>query len=194
MRLAKKIILIVLVLLIVAYAAASVFISVQGKRIAIARISELTGRQVQVKSVRMSGPLHFTIDQINVEGIGKAASVEISPSIWALMAGKTDLHSILIVKPEVTFTVPGPVTPPVAAAVQPQEEPVQTQKQSQSRSPAERCRFSKLPTRATPSIRPIATTWPLGCWDSWRSARKAHYIRNSCCASRRSKCSIATSR
>ena len=58
--------------------------------------------------------------------------------------------------------------------------------------PAGRCRSWTSPTRATPSIRPTATTWPPGCWATWPSARRASCTRSSCCASRRSRCSTAT--
>ena len=54
-----------------------------------------------------------------------------------------------------------------------------------SRSPAGRCRSWCSPIRATPSIRPTATTWRPGCWASWPSVRKANCTRSSCCGSRR---------
>jgi hypothetical protein len=141
MRLANKIFLIIIIVLIVAYASAYIFIAMQGRRIVTDRIGKLTGRQVKISNVRMSGPLRFTLDKIDIEGIGKAASVEISPSYLALLAGKTVLYSILVVKPEVTFTMPTPAAPQAAAA-QPQEGagPPQEQANPPSKTVQRTCR------------------------------------------------------
>jgi hypothetical protein len=71
----------------------------------------------------MAGLGTFKIQGVQIDGIGKAASVNISPSIIGLVTGKIVVYSIVAVKPEFAYTNPAPQQPaegtPAPAAAQP---------------------------------------------------------------------------
>jgi hypothetical protein len=132
MRLAKKVFLIILILFIVAYASGYIFLATQGRRIIIEKLKNVTQRQVEIGAVRMYSPWQLKIDDVRIGGIGKAASVEMSPSILGFLAGRTVLYSITVIKPEVAFTKPMP---------QPQETTIRLQDQAVQVPSAKKAEF-----------------------------------------------------
>ena len=121
MRLAKKVFLTILILFIVAYASGYIFLATQGRRIIIEKLTNVTQRHVEIGAVRMYSPWQLKIEDVRIDGIGKAASVEMAPSILGFLAGRTVLYSIVIIKPELAFTKPLPQ--PQDTALQPQDQP-----------------------------------------------------------------------
>jgi hypothetical protein len=127
MRLAKKVFLIILILFIVAYASGYIFLATQGRRIIIEKLTNVTQRHVEIGAVRMYSPWQLKIEDVSIDGVGKAASVEMAPSILGFLAGRTVLYSIVIIKPELAFTKPLPQ--PQDTALQPQDTALQPQDQ-----------------------------------------------------------------
>jgi hypothetical protein len=129
MRLAKKVLLIILILFIVAYASGYIFLATQGKRIIIEKLTNVTQRHVEIGAVRMYSPWQLKIEDVRIDGVGKAASVEMAPSILGFLAGRTILYSIVIIKPELAFTKPLPQTQDTTSQLQDQPALIKAQPQ-----------------------------------------------------------------
>jgi hypothetical protein len=106
MRTVSKLLLVIIIVCAATYALAYAFLALQGKSILVGQMRNMTQRHVEIGAVHMVPPLRVKMDNILIDGIGKASSVEMTPSLLALMQGKVELNSVTIVRPEFTFSMP----------------------------------------------------------------------------------------
>ncbi|HRZ14182.1 MAG TPA: DUF748 domain-containing protein [Candidatus Omnitrophota bacterium] len=104
MKILRRIILIICLILVLAYAGGYVFFLLRGKHIIVDKIRDFTSREVALKDVRFYFPLRFELRNIEIEGLFKAESVSISPSVLGLLAGKFLVYDLAFVRPEVSYT------------------------------------------------------------------------------------------
>jgi len=108
MRLLKKILIIVFVFFVIAYASGYVFLIAYGKRIIVEQLHNYLGKDVSVGTVTMSSPWKFIIHDIQIDGIGQVASVELSPSVLGLISGKIVLYNVLVKNPTLMISRQAP--------------------------------------------------------------------------------------
>ncbi len=99
MCLLKKIFIAAVILVALVYCAGYIFLAVNGKRVIVDKLKVYLGKDVVVGSVIMANPWKFIVRDVQVDGIGQIAAVELSPSVLGFVTGKTILYKVLIVRP-----------------------------------------------------------------------------------------------
>lgn len=124
MKVVRNIILVILLICGLAYGGVYAFLILQGKRIVTEQLARAFGRPVSIADVRLTGFGTFRIQDVRIEGVGKAASIDVSPSILGLVTGKIVIYSITAVKPEVAYTNPAPQQQAEGTVQVPASQPV----------------------------------------------------------------------
>lgn len=108
MKLLKKIILIAVIIFAVIFIGASVFVALNGKRIVVTQLEEITKRKVSIGSLGMSLPFNVSIHALDIEGLLKAEHISVTPGILSLFSGTVVLDDIEIIKPYLIYEKPQP--------------------------------------------------------------------------------------
>ena len=75
-----------------------------GKALIISQIEKNLYAKASLEKVTFGLPLSINIDKLSIEGLFKADSVLVSPSIMGFLAGRIILNSLKIARPEITLT------------------------------------------------------------------------------------------
>lgn len=118
----RKFLLPILLIALLSFLVAQVFIATKGKRIAIQDLQEVTGRKVTIASLQLIPPFNLLAKNIVIEDMAKVKSIFISPSIIGLLTGQLILNEIKITALECGFEK---IAPAIDTAIQP--EPAQPQ-------------------------------------------------------------------
>ena len=118
MKLWKKILIILLAILIVSFCLLYVFAVFKGKEIVVNKLQRLSGRKVSVGYFDVRPPLTLQIDNLNIEGLAKVASISVSPSILGFLSGNIVLNSVKLVNPQITYER-APAQPALSETVTP---------------------------------------------------------------------------
>jgi hypothetical protein len=97
----KKIAIVIAILLTVTFVASYVFLSFRGRDIVVQKLTEFTHRKVTIGGFHVRPILSMELKNLEIEGLAKAESVSISPSIPYLIFGNIALNGIKIIKPEI---------------------------------------------------------------------------------------------
>lgn len=111
MKFLPKILIVVVVLVIIAYAGAAVFIASAGKGLIAAQIEQATKKKVSIGSVRLLPLCTLELTDLNVEKLIKADRISVSPSIILLLTGRIGLNSVVIRNPQLSFEINPPMSP-----------------------------------------------------------------------------------
>jgi hypothetical protein len=103
MKLPRKILFISVITLSVIFIAVHLFLTFRGKAIIIKQIEAITNKKTTISYFGLTPLFHLEIKNLNIEGLFKADSVFISPSIISLMGGNIVLNSIRLVNPHLTY-------------------------------------------------------------------------------------------
>ncbi|MFH0762308.1 MAG: DUF748 domain-containing protein [Candidatus Omnitrophota bacterium] len=103
MILRNKILVIIIVMLSCLYSASYIFMFVRGRGLILAKLRELTGREVTMGYFTITPPFNLEIRNLNIEGLAKIESVLVSPSVPQLIVGKLALNRIRFIRPEITY-------------------------------------------------------------------------------------------
>ncbi len=103
MKPAIKILILGFVILVLVFFAAYIFLALKGKSLIIARLEDLTHREVTIKSLDLKPSLSLEIRGLNIPGRAKIDYLSISPSILGLLTGKIALNEVKMIRPEFSF-------------------------------------------------------------------------------------------
>ncbi|MBL7151951.1 MAG: DUF748 domain-containing protein [Candidatus Omnitrophica bacterium] len=103
MKLRNKIFVIIVVLLSSLYSSSYIFMFVRGRSLILAKLRELTGREVSMGYFTITPPFNLEIRNLNIEGLAKIESILVSPSVSQLVVGRLALNKIRLVRPEITY-------------------------------------------------------------------------------------------
>jgi hypothetical protein len=103
MNLWKKILAILVAIFIISFCLLYVFAVFKGKEVVVNKLQNATGRKVSVGYFDVRPPLTLQIDNLNIEGLAKVASISVSPSILGLLSGNTVLNSVKLTNPQLTY-------------------------------------------------------------------------------------------
>ena len=98
------------------FGAAYLFTVFDGKAAVIQQLEHLTRREVTIDKFYLSFPFDFNFKNLNIEGMGRADYIFISPSILGFFTGSIAFNKVEFIRPKVQYEY----NPPPAAA-QPQE-------------------------------------------------------------------------
>lgn len=103
MKLLKKILIIFLAGFALCFAIAYVYVLFNGKAIVISRLENLTGRKVTIDYIGVSPPLNLVVKNLNIEGLIRADSLSIAPSVFTLFSGTFIVDNLNASGLEVTY-------------------------------------------------------------------------------------------
>ncbi|MCX5701633.1 MAG: DUF748 domain-containing protein [Candidatus Omnitrophica bacterium] len=75
-------------------------LALRGKDLIIRKLEDLTRKKVSIDYFFLSPTFHLQLKKINIEGLFKADSINLAPSILRLFSGKIAFNSIKMQKPE----------------------------------------------------------------------------------------------
>lgn len=122
MRKGPKIIFILCSSLVIFLFSVYTFLIFEGKVLVIGQLENLTQRKVSIGYFDIAPPFNLKIKDLNIEGMAKIESLEVSPSVLRFLLGKTAFNKIRIKNPEFVFEKLAPALPvnKPQAAVQPE--------------------------------------------------------------------------
>ena len=104
-----KIIAIISVILIVLFVGtAYVFVKLKGKELLVAQLEQMLDKRVSIGDVRFMPPKAIEVIDLDIEGIGSAGYIYISPRLIPLMKGDIILDRVKIVKPKINWQLGKP--------------------------------------------------------------------------------------
>ena len=74
-----------------------------GKAIIISQIEKNLKTKASLERVTFGLPLSINIDKLNIDGLLKADSISVSPSILGFLAGRIVLSNLKLIRPEITL-------------------------------------------------------------------------------------------
>lgn len=93
----------ILVIIAALYLLLNAVLLVFGKAIIISQIEKNLKTKTALESVSFGFPLSITMNKLNIDGLLKADSISVSPSILGFLAGRIVLNSLKMVRPEITL-------------------------------------------------------------------------------------------
>lgn len=96
----KKVLLIALVIFTVIFIAAYIVVVVNGKAVAVRELEKLTKRKVTIGYLGLTPPFSLDIRKLSIDGVVKADSVSITPSIVGFLSGAVAFNDITVTRPE----------------------------------------------------------------------------------------------
>ena len=102
-KLAKGVIWAAGIILVIFLLAAAVFATF-GKAIVVSQIEKNLKVKAALGRAILSFPLSVTLDKLEIQGLLKADSVSLSPSVLGFLAGKIVLNELKIINPEITIS------------------------------------------------------------------------------------------
>ncbi|MFC1709756.1 DUF748 domain-containing protein [Candidatus Omnitrophota bacterium] len=99
MKILKKILIISLILLVVIYLGACVFVWVSGKALVSLKADEKAGLEVSIGSMYIIPPYSLAINRLEIKDLLSIEKIIIEPSIVGLLAGKFGLNKVVFSKP-----------------------------------------------------------------------------------------------
>jgi len=103
MKLWIKILFISVVILVLIYGAAYIFLIFKGRILIIKQLTDITHRKVSVGYFDIAPPLSIEMKNLDIEGMAKVEAISVSPSILGFITGNFALNNIRIIKPEFTY-------------------------------------------------------------------------------------------
>jgi hypothetical protein len=128
MKLRTKIFVIIIVMLSILYSASYIFMFVRGRSLIMAKLQELTGREVTTGYFTITPPFNMEIRNLDIKGMAKIESVLLSPSFIQLITGKLALNRIRFVRPEITYERVVPAAKAATAETAANEAAIKPQK------------------------------------------------------------------
>jgi hypothetical protein len=118
MKLWIKILFISVVILVLIYGAAYIFLIFKGRALIIKQLTDITHRKVSIGYFDIALPLSIEMKNLDIEGMAKVEAISVSPSILGFITGNLALNEIRIIKPEFTYerTLPKTAESPAASA------------------------------------------------------------------------------
>ncbi len=109
---------VVFLIFVVIFAIAYALVLIKGKAIAIAEIEKATNKKVTIAYLGLVPPANIQIIKLDIEGLFKADSIYVSPSILGFLSGNTTFNKIKIKNPEFSYALapPEPQTTNVMSA------------------------------------------------------------------------------
>lgn len=110
MRFTLKVLVIGTISLVLLFSVVYFLFVFYGKGITAGALENITHKKVSIGSFGITPPLNIHIRNINIDGLGKADAVFISPSITGFFLGRFTLNDLNLVRPEVTYEHVAPQT------------------------------------------------------------------------------------
>lgn len=101
MKKIKKMFGALLIVFLAIFTAASVFVIIKGKDIAVRALEKSLNRKVAMESIRLNLPFSLEINNLNIEDLIKAKKIAVSPSIVGFFAGKLVLNKLSLIDPQI---------------------------------------------------------------------------------------------
>jgi len=98
-----KILFILILVFILIWTAAYLFLVYKGKPIIIGQLEKLTQKQVKMGSLDLSPSFDLKIKDLEIKDLAKVGSLSISPNFLGLLTGKIALNELKIYQPELTY-------------------------------------------------------------------------------------------
>ncbi|MFH1128025.1 MAG: DUF748 domain-containing protein [Candidatus Omnitrophota bacterium] len=98
-----KIIFIGVVLVILFFSAAYIFLLFQGKAIIVNQLQSLLKKKVSISHFAIGPLFMLQIENLQIEGMGKIDNVSISPSVIGFLSGNLAFSNVRLKNPELTF-------------------------------------------------------------------------------------------
>jgi len=127
MKLRIKILIAAIISLTIVFSASYLFLAIKGRDVFIKKLEEFTHKKVTLGAFQLTPFLTLQVNDLQIEGLGRADKVNITPSIPYLLFGNIALNNVLITRPQIDierfslkpedaqeFLVPGPVPIPDA--------------------------------------------------------------------------------
>ena len=105
----KKIFIIILVLVIF-FSLAYVFLILQAKTMLVKMIEQDCGHKTSISKLDIKPPLNLEIRDLEIVGLMKASYIYLSPSIPNLLFGKLTFNEVMIINPEISYQRTPPAT------------------------------------------------------------------------------------
>ena len=93
----------ILVIIAALYLLLNAALLVFGKAIIISKIEKNLKTKASLERVSFGLPLSINMDKLNIEGLLKANSISVSPSLLGFLAGKIVLNNLKLIQPEITL-------------------------------------------------------------------------------------------
>ena len=126
MRTLIKILLRIIVIFTFLFITIYAFVRFLGKPIVIEQIEQLTHKKVSLGDLNLALPFSLEIKDLNIEGMAKAESISVSPSIPYLIIGNLAFNNISIVRPQITFERAAPAQTPESLSAEGAQAAVKT--------------------------------------------------------------------
>ncbi|MGB4521317.1 MAG: hypothetical protein WBI28_05240, partial [Candidatus Omnitrophota bacterium] len=98
-----KIIFIGVVLVILFFSAAYIFLLFQGNAIIVNQLQSLLKKKVSISHFAIGPLFMLQIENLQIEGMGKIDNVSISPSVIGFLSGNLAFSNVRLKNPELTF-------------------------------------------------------------------------------------------
>jgi len=103
MKIWMKFLFVVAAVLLSLFLASYVFLALFGKSLLLKQLGELTHKKVTVDEFVLTPPLRIEIKNLKIEGLLKADSILVAPSMIKLCLGQLALNRVIINKPDLFF-------------------------------------------------------------------------------------------
>jgi len=103
MKLRIKILFLLVTVLVTLLSAAYLFCMLQGNAIITKKLEALTHRKVTMSHFNVTLPFNIEIFNLNIEGLGKADKLFISPSALYFLTRNIALNNVSIIRPQITY-------------------------------------------------------------------------------------------
>ncbi|MBL7196968.1 MAG: DUF748 domain-containing protein [Candidatus Omnitrophica bacterium] len=100
MRKIIKLFLILILLLIIVFISACIFVGLKGKDIATAKLEEILNTNVEIGSVNVSFPLDLKINSLDIENLLKVDEIHISFGVIDLLKRNIELPGLRLLRPQ----------------------------------------------------------------------------------------------
>jgi uncharacterized protein involved in outer membrane biogenesis len=98
-----KLFLILLLLFVMVFIGASIFISLKGKAIAISKLEEALNKEVTIGSIAVSFPLDLKISDLDIRGLLKAEEIYVSFGVIDLLRKNIVLPGLRLLRPQLNI-------------------------------------------------------------------------------------------
>jgi len=114
-----KILVPILIILVVLFSAAYLFLALQGKSIFEKELERALQKPVSIGYLRLSPSLNIEVRNLNIQGLAQVDSIYVSPSILNLLMGRIAFNEIRIIRPRLTYEKPATGAPKKEMATMP---------------------------------------------------------------------------
>ena len=103
MKFFKRILISALVLLVLLFSAAKIWVEIKGKALLAKKLEDALGREVSIGYLGLKMPLALEIEDLEVKGLANLDYLYASTDLFGLLRGKIVLNRVKVLRPKVNW-------------------------------------------------------------------------------------------